>query len=124
SLRGADSSGSAGEGGDASISAGLEGQGDIYLDTTIDVSDGDGAESVQGGIAGSIDIDTTLGDIQISGTLLANGGHGSSDSDVLSGPSDGGFVGAHTSDGGSITIRGAIQANGGSDSNGADDNDG
>lgn len=124
SLRGANSSASGGEGGNASLSAGSGGQGDVYVDAVIDVSDGNGPESVQGGIAGTIDIDTTLGDIQISGTLLANGGDGSSDSDVLSGPSDGGSVGVQTADGGTITIRSVIQANGGSDSNGADDNDG
>ena len=127
SQRGGDTSGSGGEGGNASFSAGqLTGSaGDIYFDTVLNVSDGSGGETVAGGTAGFIDFDTIQGDIQLSGTLIANGGHGSNDSAIAIGPSAGGTVAAGTGPGGgSITIRATIRANGGSDSDGSDDNDG
>jgi hypothetical protein len=129
SLLGADSSGSGGEGGTADFFVDVGVAGDIYFDGVIDVSDGSGAESVQGGNAGSVSFTTSLGDIQISGSLLLDGGHGSSSSNIFAGPSTGGNVFVVAGDGtvaggGSITFRGSIQANGGSDGDGADDNDG
>jgi hypothetical protein len=129
SMRGANSSGSGGEGGTADFFVDLGVAGDIYLDGTIDVSDGSGAEFVQGGNAGTVQCITSIGDIQISGSLILNGGNGSSSAFIFSGPSTGGNVfvlaGDGTVDGGgSITLRGTIQANGGSDSDSSDDNDG
>ena len=125
--RGGVSTGSGGHGALASFSTGeLAGEsGDIYFDALLDVSDGSGGETVASATAGFIDFDTIQGDIQISGTLISNGGHGSNDADITSGPSEGGTIAAGCGPGGgSITIRATIRANGGSDSNGADDNDG
>lgn len=129
SLRGANSSGSGGEGGNANLFVDAGVAGDIYFDATIDVSDGSGADIVQGVNAGAIQFITSLGDIQIAGSLLLNGGHGSDSGSVFAAASAGGQVFVLAGDdtvagGGSITFRGSIQANGGSDSNGADDNDG
>jgi len=129
SMRGANSSGSGGEGGAASLFVAVGIAGDIYFDGVIDVSDGSGANAVQGGNAGTIQFRSSLGDIQISGSLILNGGHGSSSAFVFSGPSIGGNVFVLAGDGtvaggGSITLRGSIQANGGSDSDASDDNDG
>jgi len=128
SLRGGASSGSGGAGGFANLDVnGVAG--DIYFDGVVDVSDGNGTDNVQGTEAGAVTFTTLLGDIQISGTLLLNGGHGSSGINIFDGPSAGGSVFATAGDGtlaggGSITFRGTIQANGGSDNSGADDNDG
>ena len=129
SMRGANSNGSGGEGGSADFLVDVGVAGDIFFNGVIDVSDGSGGNFVQGGNAGSIQFITSLGDIQISGSLLLNGGHGSSSAFVFAGPSFGGNVFVLAGDGtvaggGSITFLGVIQAIGGFDSDGSDDNDG
>ena len=128
SMRGANSSGSGGEGGDANFSIDVGNAGDIYFDGTIDVSDGSGADTVLGTEAGSVTFLTSLGDIQVSGTLLLNGGNGAGGS-AIDGPTAGGSVLAIAgngivTDGGSITLRGTIQANGGSGIDSSVDNNG
>src|SRR6185503_16488812 len=128
SMRGANSSGSGGEGGNANFSIDTGVAGDIYFDGTIDVSDGSGEDTALGTEAGGITFLTTLGDIQVSGTLLLNGGHGTGGAPI-DGPTSGGSVliiagNGTVTDGGSITFRGVIQANGGSGVDDAVDNDG
>jgi len=95
--------------------------GDLHVNCDIDASSGAGVGVQVFGSAGIMTFRTDLGDIQINGTLMLNGGNGSGAS-LASGPSDGGLVHVRTgdgdaSDGGSITFSGIIQANGGSDSN-------
>ena len=126
SFRGANGSANAGHGGLAAYSAGVSPgiSGDIYFDASLDVSDGNSAEAI-GDVAGIIDFDTTLGDIQLSGTLTANGGNASDAFTLSDAPSAGGDITAATGNlGGSITVWATIRANGGSDNNGATPNDG
>jgi len=128
SMRGGDCSSRGGQGGGVSfvISDGVPG--DIYVASDIDASSGSGVGVQVFGSAGIMTFRTDLGDIQITGSLILNGGSGSGAS-LTSGPSDGGLVHVRTgdgdaADGGSITFSGSIQANGGSDSNDANDTHG
>jgi hypothetical protein len=92
--RGGDSTGAGGNGSNASFTASTAGSGDLIFDSRLDCSDGDGGEPSNSGNAGFVDFDTVQGDIQLSGTILSDGGDGSFDGGLAGGPSAGGTVAA------------------------------
>jgi hypothetical protein len=120
SMRGGDSSGRGGEGGIINFLIPDGVPGDIFIHTDTDLSSGSGPGATTTATAGFMTLATDLGDIQIDGTHVFNGGNGSGASPT-SGPSSGGRVKIRTgdgdsTDGGSIVLFGTLQANGGSDS--------
>jgi hypothetical protein len=123
SLRGGASSGKGGEGGGVSIDVPDGIPGEILVDSSIDLSCGDGAGEHTVSIGGALRLHTSSGDIQIAGSVRANGGRGSV-AGAGKGPSSGGRFEARTGATGSIRLRGSLQANGGSDGNAADSTNG
>jgi hypothetical protein len=128
SLRGGNSTGKGGGGGSVSLTFEDGVPGDIHVDTAIEVSSGSGMGEQNLGTAGSLTFLSELGDIDLGGSFVLDGGSGSS-ADPAKGPSAGGFMRVRAgdgdfTDGGSITLRGSIRANGGSIANSINPNKG